>query len=120
VSDFNRAGTRTPHATNGVKDRPWAGSADLPNPPDFAGAGAPCTRNDIDPELFFPVGTGGDYLDDQLAQAQAFCDRCPMKQACLLYALEVNATHGVWGGVRLDGLHFKTRRGMRDRLRRSA
>lgn len=31
-------------------------------------------------------------------EAQAICERCPVQEQCLDYALEHNEQHGVWGG----------------------
>jgi WhiB family transcriptional regulator, redox-sensing transcriptional regulator len=45
------------------------------------------------PALFFPHdGTG-------VRQAQQICAICPVKRACLAYALENGLNHGVWGGT---------------------
>ena len=33
------------------------------------------------------------------AVAKAFCGRCPVREVCLEYALEVRETHGIWGGL---------------------
>jgi len=47
---------------------------------------------DSDPEIFYP-GTGHDSRD-----ARAVCARCPVRAACLAYAIEHREYHGVWGG----------------------
>lgn len=58
----------------------------LPGPPDAAGAAC----RDADLELFF---------DGQLvAFAKAICHRCPVREACLAYALP-RVLDGVWGGT---------------------
>jgi WhiB family redox-sensing transcriptional regulator len=54
-----------------------------------------------DPELFFPVGTEGP-ADDQLAAAQAVCATCPIRAACLRWALDTGQQAGVWGGASED------------------
>ena len=33
------------------------------------------------------------------AVAKALCVRCPVREICLEYALEVRETHGIWGGL---------------------
>jgi WhiB family redox-sensing transcriptional regulator len=33
------------------------------------------------------------------AVAKSFCARCPVREACLEYALETRDPHGVWGGL---------------------
>ena len=45
------------------------------------------------PSLFFPSdGVGVDV-------ARKICAECPVKGACLEYALENRIDHGVWGGT---------------------
>jgi WhiB family transcriptional regulator, redox-sensing transcriptional regulator len=56
---------------------------------------------DIDPELFFPVGTTGPALD-QIERAKAVCRACDVVAQCLEWALETNQTAGVWGGMDED------------------
>jgi WhiB family redox-sensing transcriptional regulator len=46
-----------------------------------------------DTNFFFPedvIGTN---------KAIAFCQDCPVKTPCGLYAIENNINHGVWGGL---------------------
>jgi WhiB family redox-sensing transcriptional regulator len=33
------------------------------------------------------------------AVAKAICARCPVRERCLEYALEVREAHGTWGGM---------------------
>jgi WhiB family redox-sensing transcriptional regulator len=49
-------------------------------------------------ELFFPVGRRGRASDDADA-AKAVCARCPVRMACLRFAIETNQEYGVWGGT---------------------
>jgi WhiB family redox-sensing transcriptional regulator len=56
---------------------------------------------DEDPELFFPVGTGGPALR-QLAEAKTVCRRCPVTAECLQEALGNGSDWGVWGGTSED------------------
>lgn len=51
----------------------------------------------IDGDLFFPEGTRVDAVD-QRERAQAICAECPVREACLEYALANRIDHGVWGG----------------------
>lgn len=53
---------------------------------------------DHDPELFFPIGSTGPALD-QVAQAKAVCQRCPVIDTCLEWALRTNQHDGIWGGL---------------------
>ncbi|MFJ9038640.1 WhiB family transcriptional regulator [Streptomyces sp. NPDC102406] len=58
--------------------------------------GAACVGED--PELFFPVGHSGPALQD-VHEAKAVCERCPVRNACLEWALRTGQTTGVWGGT---------------------
>jgi WhiB family redox-sensing transcriptional regulator len=69
---------------------------DLPPPPDHEREhtwmlDARC--REFDPTLFFPSdGVGVD-------RARHVCFECPVRMACLEYALEYRIDHGVWGGA---------------------
>lgn len=67
---------------------------------------------DHDPELFFPIGVTGPAMD-QLAEAKAVCDGCPVRCLCLEWAVLAGVDHGVWGGMSED-----ERRALRRRTRR--
>lgn len=54
-----------------------------------------------DPDLFFPVGTKGD-APDQIQAAKTVCASCPVRVACLQFALETNQEAGIWGGTSED------------------
>jgi WhiB family transcriptional regulator, redox-sensing transcriptional regulator len=47
----------------------------------------------IDPEVFFPV------TDEDAEEAKAICATCPVREACLEYALAHREREGVWGGA---------------------
>ncbi|GAA3980192.1 hypothetical protein GCM10022384_31930 [Streptomyces marokkonensis] len=53
---------------------------------------------DEDPELFFPVGTGGPGLRDTEAAGRV-CARRPVRAQCLAFALDLGQTSGVWAGT---------------------
>ncbi|MEU7000820.1 WhiB family transcriptional regulator [Nonomuraea sp. NPDC046570] len=53
---------------------------------------------DEDPELFFPISPEGPG-HAQANLAKAVCRRCPVRGACLDYALRTRQAHGVWGGT---------------------
>lgn len=53
---------------------------------------------DVDPELFFPVGTTGP-AERQVEQAKAVCALCPVRSECLAYALDTAQDAGIWGGL---------------------
>jgi WhiB family redox-sensing transcriptional regulator len=47
----------------------------------------------VDPELFFPeVGSSS-------TDAKRVCRRCDVQLECLMWALEHDERHGVWGGL---------------------
>lgn len=56
---------------------------------------------DLDPNLFFPVGTTGPAIEET-ANAKSTCAQCISKVACLEYALENNEQYGIWGGATED------------------
>ncbi|MFI9151738.1 WhiB family transcriptional regulator [Streptomyces sp. NPDC053367] len=51
-----------------------------------------------DPDLFFPIGSSGPALL-QTEQAKAVCGGCPVREACLEFALDTAQGMGVWGGT---------------------
>lgn len=51
------------------------------------------------PELFFPDGRGRE-AGQAIKEAVAICKTCPVRDACLTYALEAEwITEGIWGGT---------------------
>jgi len=74
-----------------LAERPWA-------------AFASCRGSD--PDLFFPGGDGNP------SEAIRICSGCPVREACLEWALETRVRYGIWGG--------RTERERRRMLRRSA
>lgn len=52
----------------------------------------------ITPELFFPLGSTGEAVD-QIAAAKGVCEVCSVRRECLQFALETNQEAGVWGGT---------------------
>ena len=73
---------------------------------------AACRRED--PDLFFPVGTGGPALL-QIEEAKAVCRRCPVLNECLKWALQGGLEMGVCGGLTED-----ERRAVKRRTTRTA
>jgi WhiB family redox-sensing transcriptional regulator len=53
---------------------------------------------DYDPDLFFPVGSGGPAIRQAL-RAKAICAQCPVRLECLDWAIDTGQPHGVWGGL---------------------
>ena len=48
---------------------------------------------DSDTEVFFPES------DADAAPALAICAACPVREACLDFALATNQADGIWGGA---------------------
>jgi WhiB family redox-sensing transcriptional regulator len=49
----------------------------------------------VDPEVFYPVSD-----DDEAAEeAKSICADCPVREACLEFALSTREKNGVWGGL---------------------
>lgn len=65
---------------------------------------------DIDPELFFPIGTTGPALL-QVAEAKSVCRRCDVRAECLRWAMDSGQDSGVWGGLTEDERRALKRRG---------
>ena len=47
----------------------------------------------VDPDIFYPVS------DEDAEPAKAICRACPVREACLEYALGERERDGVWGGA---------------------
>lgn len=74
-------------------------------------------RNDVDPDLFFPIGNSGPALL-QIEEAKAVCrGGCPVMEQCLQWALESGQDAGVWGGLSQDERRAMKRRSTRNRAR---
>lgn len=50
--------------------------------------------NGVEPELFFP----DEREVSKIQEAKAVCRNCPARLECLLYAIEVDAEEGIFGG----------------------
>ncbi len=53
--------------------------------------------NGLPTEWFFPERDTG--VDNHGARAKAACRGCPVREACLMAALDRNEEHGIWGGA---------------------
>ena len=47
----------------------------------------------VDPDIFYPVS------DEEAEDAKAICGQCPVRHACLEWALTNRESDGVWGGA---------------------
>lgn len=60
--------------------------------------GALCDeRRGNDPELWFATDTAS--LNDPHHPALKICAACPVKEPCLLFALDERIEEGIWGGL---------------------
>lgn len=80
-------------------------------------AAAAC--RDDDGEFWFPVGDGPDARA-QAKYAVSVCNRCPVAAACLTWAMDNGADHGVWGGMTAQQRHRAKRRASRARAREAS
>lgn len=64
--------------------------------PDSGTQPPPCTKEE--PELFFPLSytEGHEY---QIEEAKAVCRGCPLKFACLEFALDTGDKYAILGGT---------------------
>lgn len=51
--------------------------------------------------LFFPVGVTGP-AESQIVRAKEICAACPVRSACLEFAISTNQEYGIWGGTSED------------------
>lgn len=47
----------------------------------------------VDPEVFYPVS------EEDSENAKVICNQCPVREACLEYAIAYRERDGVWGGA---------------------
>lgn len=53
-----------------------------------------------DPQLFYmDENMRGKDKEDRIKAAKAVCATCPVRAACLNYALDNREVYGVWGGT---------------------
>jgi WhiB family redox-sensing transcriptional regulator len=55
-----------------------------------------------DPELFFPIGSTGASVIEDIEKAKAICRVCPVQPECLRFALNTRQEFGIWGGTTED------------------
>ena len=48
----------------------------------------------VDPVIFHPLSD-----EDAAEDAKAICELCPVREACLEYAISAREKDGVWGGL---------------------
>lgn len=73
----------------------WSGSATIIQTESWTDRAACLT---VDPDAFFPEK--GKL--NQIREAKAICDSCPVKAACGEYAFRTKQEHGIWGGLTVE------------------
>ncbi len=64
-------------------------------------------------DLFYPPNTTErrEEKANREADAKSICNDCPVKVECLDYAIAINETYGIWGGLNeLERKNLTTRR----------
>lgn len=62
-------------------------------------ARARCAGADVDPDAFFAAeGERGRGRRRRESEALAVCARCPVREACLAFAVGTGQPDGIWGG----------------------
>jgi WhiB family transcriptional regulator, redox-sensing transcriptional regulator len=89
--------TVPPTAAPGPASRPGVPAQAVPAHDDIPWEELAACRG-ADPELFFPVSSTGPSLA-QIRRAKAVCAGCPVREACLAYALDTRQEFGIWGGL---------------------
>jgi WhiB family redox-sensing transcriptional regulator len=65
---------------------------------------------------FFPDGpVTAPAVARQVERAKRVCSCCPVRAACLAYAMETMPAHGIWGGTTEDERRRDHRRALRSR-----
>ncbi|MGH9222485.1 MAG: WhiB family transcriptional regulator [Acidimicrobiales bacterium] len=71
-------------------------------------------------ELFFPAGELDDQAVEQAEEAKAVCAQCPVRGACLEFAIATNQPYGIWGGANTSERRSIRRRRQAERRRQAS
>ena len=71
-------------------------------------------------ELFFPAGELDDQAVEQAEEAKAVCAQCPVRVACLEFAIATNQPYGIWGGANTSERRSIRRRRQAERRRQAS
>ena len=71
-------------------------------------------------ELFFPAGELDDQAVEQAEEAKAVCANCPVRIACLEFAIATNQPYGIWGGANTSERRSIRRRRQAERRRQAS
>ncbi|MEW6155549.1 MAG: WhiB family transcriptional regulator [Actinomycetota bacterium] len=70
--------------------------------------------------LFFPAGELDDHAVEQAEEAKAICATCPVRVACLEFAIATNQPYGIWGGANASERRSIRRRRLAERRRQAS
>jgi WhiB family redox-sensing transcriptional regulator len=68
-------------------------------------------------DLFFPAGELEEEAVEQAEEAKAVCAGCPVRTACLEFAIATNQPYGIWGGTNASERRSIRRRRLAERRR---
>jgi WhiB family transcriptional regulator, redox-sensing transcriptional regulator len=51
----------------------------------------------VDTSVFYPEQGGG--TSSETKEAQRLCKKCPVRTECLMHALNLPESFGIWGGI---------------------
>jgi WhiB family redox-sensing transcriptional regulator len=68
-------------------------------------------------DLFFPAGELEEEAVEQAEEAKTVCARCPVRTACLEWAIATNQPYGIWGGMNASERRSIRRRRLAERRR---
>ncbi|MCA1692193.1 MAG: WhiB family transcriptional regulator [Acidimicrobiales bacterium] len=71
-------------------------------------------------DLFFPAGELEEQAVEQAAEAKAVCQACPVRVACLEFAIATNQPFGIWGGTNAAERRSIRRRRLAERRRQAS
>jgi WhiB family redox-sensing transcriptional regulator len=71
---------------------------DVPRPPWLKVDGPPLPCKDEDPELFHPRRYNLEYRE-QIEEARTVCYSCPVRDACLDWAVPITDLDGIWAAT---------------------
>lgn len=71
-------------------------------------------------ELFFPAGELDDQAVEQAEEAKTVCASCPVRTACLEFAIATNQPYGIWGGANTSERRSMRRRRQAERRRQAS
>jgi len=88
----------SPHDAAVHRQNPYRGRADRDGQASWRESAA-CRF--LETDVFFPIGKTGRAITE-IQEAKDVCAGCPVRQACLTFALDTHQGYGIWGGYDED------------------